>query len=115
MIPIAMKTLSIFLLTSAAALAADLTGTWACTVETDMGSGTPKFTLKQDGSAVKGRYEGALGEAEVNGTVTGNKFEYTFKFDQGSVVYKGEIEGNKSKGSVDLAGQAKGTFSCEKK
>lgn len=110
-----MKIYSVFLLAMSAMSAADLTGTWACSVETDMGSGNPKFTLKQEGSTVKGRYEGTLGDAEVNGTVTGNKFEYSFKFDQGSVIYTGEIEGTKTKGSVDLAGQAKGTFSCEKK
>ena len=114
-LPNAMKTFSIFLLASTAALAADLTGTWACTVETDMGSGNPAFTLKQDGGNITGKYEGALGAADVVGKITGGKFEYSFKFDQGSVIYKGEIDGNKTKGSVDLAGQAKGTFSCEKK
>jgi hypothetical protein len=111
-----MNTLGIvFVLASAATFAADLTGTWACQVETDMGSGTPTFTLKQEGSSVKGKYEGTLGSADVEGKVTGNTFEYSFKFDQGAVIYKGEIDGAKTKGSVDLAGQAKGTFTCEKK
>lgn len=110
-----MKTLPIFLIATAVSLAADLTGSWACTVETDMGTGNPSFTLKQEGSKITGKYEGMLGNADVAGKVTGNEFEYSFSFDQGSVVYKGTIDGSKTSGSVDLAGQAKGKFSCEKK
>ena len=110
-----MKTLAIFLIATAASFAADLTGSWACTVETDMGTGNPTFTLKQEGSKITGKYEGMLGSADVVGKITGNAFEYSFAFDQGSVIYKGEIDGTKTKGSVDLAGQAKGKFSCEKK
>jgi hypothetical protein len=105
------------LLFAASAFAADdLTGTWNCEVETDMGSGTPTFQLKQDGTAVTGKYAGALGEADVTGKVTGSKFEISFKFDQGSVVYSGEFSGaSQTKGSVNLAGQATGKFTCKKK
>lgn len=110
-----MKTLAIFLIATAATFAADLTGSWACTVETDMGTGNPAFTLKQDGSKITGKYEGMLGNADVVGKISGSDFEYSFAFDQGSVIYKGSINGNKTQGSVDLAGQAKGKFACEKK
>lgn len=110
-----MKTLVLFLVATVASFAADLTGSWACTVETDMGSGNPTFTLKQEGSKITGKYEGTLGTADVVGKISGNEFEYSFAFDQGSVVYKGGVAGNKIKGDVDLAGQAKGKFSCEKK
>lgn len=110
-----MKTLAILVLaTSAVASAADLTGSWGCQVETDMGSGTPSFELKQEGNNIKGKYSGALGEADVTGTVTGSKFEMSFKFDQGTVVYRGEVNGAESKGTVDLAGQASGKFTCKK-
>lgn len=101
--------------TAMSAAAADLTGTWNCEVETDMGSGTPTFVLKQSGDTVTGKYAGALGEADVTGKVTGSKFEYSFKFDQGSVVYTGEIDGNSTKGSINLAGQATGKFTCKRK
>jgi hypothetical protein len=110
-----MKKLILFPVAIAASFAADLTGSWACTVETDMGSGNPTFTLKQEASKITGKYEGTLGTADVVGKITGNDFEYSFAFDQGSVVYKGTIDGNKIKGDVDLAGQAKGKFSCDKK
>lgn len=105
------------LLFAASAFAADdLTGTWNCEVETDMGSGTPTFTLKQNGTAITGKYTGALGENDVTGKVNGTKFEMSFKFDQGSVVYAGEVSGgNTSKGTVNLAGQASGKFTCKKK
>jgi hypothetical protein len=110
----AMKTLVLFLIATVG-FAADLTGTWACSVETDMGSGNPTFTLKQEGSKITGKYEGTLGSADVVGKISGSEFEYSFAFDQGSVVYKGNFEGNRIKGDVDLAGQAKGKFSCDKK
>jgi hypothetical protein len=110
-----MKILVPFLIATAASFAGDLTGSWACTVETDMGTGNPTFTLKQDGSTITGKYDGMLGSADVKGKITGNSFEYSFAFDQGVVVYKGEQQGSKISGSVDLAGQARGKFSCEKK
>ncbi len=111
-----MKTLATLVVAfGLSASAADLTGTWNCNVETDMGSGTPVFELKQTGDAIKGTYTGALGEAEVTGKVTGSKFEYSFKFDQGMVVYTGEIDGNQTKGAVNLAGQATGKFTCKRK
>ncbi|BDC49907.1 hypothetical protein F183_A22230 [Bryobacterales bacterium F-183] len=104
-------------LVAASASAAELTGVWGCTVESDMGSGTPTFDLKQEGTTVKGTYSGALGEAPVTGSVAGSNFEISFAFDQGKVTYKGEqlpADGT-LKGTIDFAGQATGTFNCKKK
>ena len=102
--------------TAVSMCAADLTGSWACDVQTDMGSGNPTFDLKQTGNKVTGQYKGALGEANVTGTVDGAKFELTFSVDAGAIKYAGEASGNESKGTVDLAGgQAKGTFTCKRK
>src|SRR6266704_909742 len=56
----------------------DVTGNWIFTVETSAGSGTPKFTFKQDGEKLTGHYSGQLGEAELTGSVKSNAI--TFKF-----------------------------------
>ena len=109
------KTAILFTLLASAAMAGDMTGSWACEVETDMGSGTPSFTLKQSGNSLSGKYSGTLGEADVTGKVNGDKFEMSFKFDQGEVVYTGAVSGSNAKGTLDLAGQAKGKFTCAKK
>jgi hypothetical protein len=93
----------------------DVTGKWVFTVETSAGSGTPKFTFKQDGEKLTGHYSGQLGEAELTGTVKGNAIAFTF---QGEVMgnkidatYTGTIESKDSmKGTVTLAGLGEGTF-----
>ncbi len=107
-----------FLLTlafSSLSFAADLTGAWACEVQTDAGSGSPSFEFKQTGDALKGKYSGQLGEADVTGKVTGDKALWSFKVDLGAIAYEGTISGDGIKGKVELAGQASGTFSCKKK
>lgn len=105
--------------TAVAAQKYDMTGEWAFEVQTDAGSGTPTFVLKQDGDKVTGKYKGILGEADVAGTVTGKMFKLTFSGDaQGTavnVVYDGEFESATTvKGKMDLGGMASGTFTGKK-
>ena len=103
-----------------AALAADanVAGEWDFTVETQAGTGTPHFSLKQDGSNVTGTYKGQLGEAPVTGTVKGNELTITFKVSpQGSelaITYVGTVEGDTIKGKVTLGELGEGTFSGKK-
>lgn len=98
---------------------ANVSGTWAFHVTTDAGTGDPEFTLQQDGGKLTGKYKGMLGEADVKGTVEGNQITIEFTVSMGggaTIVYKGTIEGaDKMKGTVDLAGQASGTWTAEKK
>ncbi len=115
-----MKPLLLLFVTSMLAFAADLTGTWNFNVDTDMGSGSPTFTFKQEGSKLTGSYSGALGEAPVTGKVDGEKVEFSFDVspsgDKLTVKYAGTLEGEtKMKGNVDLGGQAHGTFTATKK
>lgn len=53
---------------AASLLGADVNGTWNAKVETDAGSGTPVFVLKQSGEKLSGTYSGALGETQVSGS-----------------------------------------------
>ena len=113
-----MKTLTLLLATSALLLAADITGKWSATVETDAGSGAPSFVFKQSGESLTGTYSGQLGDAPITGTVKGNDVEFSFKAapqgDTLTIRYKGTITGNQMKGSVDLGGMAGGTFTATK-
>ena len=106
------------LLTAATIFAADVTGKWNATVETDAGTGSPKFVFVQTGEALTGTYEGMLGEAKLTGTVKGDAIEFSFTASaQGENVkvnYKGTVTGNKMKGKVDLGSLASGTFTAEK-
>jgi hypothetical protein len=51
---------------------ANVTGTWAMTVDIQGTTGNPTFTLKQQGAEVTGTYKGQMGESPVTGTVAGN-------------------------------------------
>jgi len=104
--------------TAAMAADANVTGEWTMTVETPAGSGSPHFSLKQEGTNVTGSYKGQLGEAAVTGTVSGN--EVTLKYTvegQGqsmTVVYSGTVDGNTMKGKVSLGDFGDGTFTGKK-
>ena len=110
-----MKFFLLTLIFSTLSLAADLSGAWACEVQTDAGSGTPSFVLKQTGDTLKGKYSGQLGEADVTGKVDGAKVSWSFKVELGAVSYDGSLIGERIDGKVELAGQATGTFSCKRK
>ena len=113
--------LTIALLGSAqlGAQATNVTGEWAFTVTTDQGSGNPTITFKQDGEKLTGKYNGQLGAADLTGTVKGDAITFTFTVDvqgqQAPVTYKGTVEKNTMKGSLDIAGMVNGTFTATKK
>ncbi len=113
--------LTVALLTSAqiGAQATNVTGVWAFTVTTDQGGGNPTITFKQDGEKLTGKYEGQLGNADLTGSVKGDAITFTFTVDvqgqQAPVTYKGTVEKNTMKGSLDIAGMVNGTFTATKK
>ena len=93
----------------------DMTGKWTFNVTTDAGTGTPTFTIKQDGEKLSGHYVGTFGEADFTGTVKGSDFTITYSVDaQGTkldITYKGTLENKDSvKGTVSLGGLGEGTF-----
>jgi hypothetical protein len=98
----------------------DLTGKWSFSVTTSAGTGTPTVTLKQQGDSLTGHYSSqALGEADLKGTVKDRKLNFSFRVElQGIalvVTYAGTVEGeNALKGTIDIGGQASGTFSAKR-
>ena len=108
-------------LVSAQANKIDVSGTWAFTVQTSMGTGSPTVTLKQDAEKLTGHYSSAtLGEADLTGSVKGKDLKFTFTADvQGTaleVTYTGTIEDKDTlKGTLDLGGYAQGTFTAKRK
>ena len=101
------------------AQAVNVTGDWVFNVTTDQGGGTPTITFKQDGEKLTGKYVGQLGSADLTGTVKGNEIAFNFTIDaqgqQAPVNYKGTVEKNTMKGSLDIAGMVNGTFTATKK
>jgi hypothetical protein len=98
----------------------DVTGKWLFNVTTSAGTGTPTVTLKQQGDSITGHYSSqTLGEADLKGTVKDRKINFSFGVDiQGTsltVSYSGTVEGKDAmKGTLDLGGQANGTFTAKR-
>ena len=103
------------------AQAVDVTGTWTMEVTTDAGTTTPTMTLEQHDDHVTGHYSSeTLGEADVEGAVTGNQVRISFEADlQGQavpVVYQATVDANGvMTGTIDVAGGlATGTFTARR-
>ncbi len=104
------------ILLAASAFAADVTGTWKATVNLGDQTGSPTFVFKQDGEKLTGAYSGALGEAQLSGTVKGNDIAFDFEAAGITVHYAGKLsaDGKKIEGTVDYGGQASGTFTASR-
>jgi cytochrome c-type biogenesis protein CcmE len=116
-----MRSTWLLIATAALAVAADITGTWNASVESSLGTGTPVFTLKQDGEKLTGEYAGALGTAKLAGTVKGDDVQIDFQVDAGgesiAVRYQGKLDaaGKNMKGTVVFGGLGEGTFTAAKR
>ncbi|MGH9658752.1 MAG: hypothetical protein ACRD96_09420 [Bryobacteraceae bacterium] len=115
-----MRRVFMLALLAATAFAADISGAWDFTVETQAGSGNPAFTFKQDGEKLTGTYKGLFGEAAVTGSVKGDKVEFSFEASrEGQSVknrYRGTVEGGtKMKGEAELGELGKATWTAVKK
>lgn len=97
-----------------------LSGVWNFTVETPAGTGTPVFTLKQEGEKITGTYKGQLGEAPVTGTIKGGEVTLTLKVSpQGeeiTVTYTGKLTGTDAMGGKAVFGSlGEGTWTAKRK
>lgn len=98
----------------------NITGVWNFNVETPAGTGTPVFTLKQEGEKVTGTYKGQLGEAPVTGTVKGNDVMLMIKVSpQGeeiTVTYTGKVTGKDTmSGKATFGSLGEGNWTAKKK
>jgi hypothetical protein len=98
---------------------ADVAGTWAITVETAAGSGTPTLTLKQDGETLSGTYSSQVfGEQKVTGTIKGTAITFGFtgaiEGTSVTVTYTGTVDKTTMKGKVTLGELGEGTFTAKK-
>lgn len=100
--------------TGGCASGVNMTGAWTLQVEAATGSGSPVFTLEQEGEKLSGTYAGKFGEAPVTGTVTGNDFKMMYEMNGLTVTYAGKVEGNTCKGDVDYGPYGTATFTGSK-
>ena len=98
----------------------NVAGTWALTVETAQGTGSPSVTLAQDGEKLTGTYSSQVfGEQKVSGSIKGSAVTFSFTSTvEGTsitVTYAGTVEKDTMKGKVSLGDLGEGTFTGTKK
>lgn len=92
-----------------------VSGTWALTVETSAGTGSPTLVLEQHGVVLAGVYTGRFGPQPVAGRLNGNAI--TFSFDvsgpmgSAKVTYAGAVDGDTMSGTMRMGSMTGGTFS----
>ena len=115
---LAVSAAAVLLATSAIAADANVAGEWELTVESQMGTSNPHFSLKQDGAKVSGTYKGMLGEAPVTGVVKGNEVTLNLQVNaQGmdlEITYSGTVDGATMQGTVKLGDMGEGKFTGKK-
>jgi hypothetical protein len=94
------------------ALAADITGQWTATFNTQVGEQHYTYTFKVDGEKLTGTAKSDNGTTEIeNGTVKGDDVSFVENLDyQGqklAITYAGKISGDEIKFTRDVAGAAK--------
>jgi hypothetical protein len=99
-----MRIALLFALTAAFALAADVTGTWTATFDTQVGAQAYTYIFKQEGTKLTGKASNALAKAETvitEGSVTGDDITFVEELNYEGmplhIVYKGKISGNEIK------------------
>jgi opacity protein-like surface antigen len=93
---------ALVLLAMATAFAADVTGTWTASFDTQVGQQTYTYTFKVDGGKLTGTAKSNLGEATITGgTVNGDDIAFvenlTYQGMELQIPYKGKISGDEIK------------------
>lgn len=98
---------------AAFAFAADVTGTWTATFDTQVGAQAYTYVFKQEGTKLSGKAISTFAKAETpitEGSVTGDDITFVEDLNYEGmplhIVYKGKVSGNEIKFVRDMAGIA---------
>jgi hypothetical protein len=103
----------------AAAPAADISGTWTTSFDSQVGQQTYTYTFKVDGGKLTGHSKSNLGESDLAGTVDGDKvtFVENLKYQEQTLAinYTGQIaSADEIKFKRDVAGQGGEEFTAKR-
>jgi predicted secreted protein len=83
---------------------ASVAGSWEMSMQGPQGTMTQTLTLEQTGKDIKGTLKGMRGESPVEGTIEGNKINFTVKRQtpngERTIPYAGTVDGDNMKGTV---------------
>lgn len=110
---------SALLLTSLSAFAADVAGTFACTIDSPNGPLDVTLTLQQDGDKLTGKVSSQMGDAPIMGSEKDGNVTFVMNFDANGtqlvLTYKAKVADGKIDGTIDLGGQGEMKFTGTKK
>jgi hypothetical protein len=98
---------------AASALAADISGTWISTFNTQIGEQHYTYTFAVDGEKLTGKAKNDMGETTIkDGSITGDDIKFTevinFQGQDLTITYTGKIRGDEIKFTRQV-----GTFATE--
>jgi hypothetical protein len=102
-----------------AADAVNVSGQWQFQVKAPVGSGEAAFTLRQDAEKITGHYSGPLGDADVSGSITGQKIVLSVTHEKSGKrmqeTFAGTIENaNSITGTLTQQYMGDGTFTAKR-
>ena len=110
------------------ALAVDLTGDWEMTTESPRGERTQTIHIEQDGEKLTVTMQGGVGrrggqggggEITAEGTINGNKVEWSFTRNtprgEFTTKYTGTVDGDTMSGEVDRGPRGTAPWSAKRK
>ncbi len=105
------------LVATAGVAAHHVNGTWLLSVTLGDGQGGEASVALEEKEAGKltGSYTGALGTAEVSGTVAGDAVTFWFDSQAGKITYQGKVAGDTMEGTCTYGQLGNGTFKGKKK
>ena len=93
---------------------ANVSGTWAMTVTSKMGTNKPTAVLAQDGTHLTGTYKGRTGDTPLTGTVAGNHVQLDIPIRMMGramqLTYTGVVDGDMMSGTTKMAQMGEGAF-----
>lgn len=99
--------------------AADLSGEWVLTTESQMGTQNAEMTVRQTGSALAGTISSETGNVDYTGSVKGAAvaFDFTLKVHGTDLKldYTGTVEGDTMKGKAVFGQFGEGSFTARRK
>jgi hypothetical protein len=102
--------------TTAAAPAADVTGTWNVTFNTQQGAIPAQLILKKDGDKLVGTVSSQMGSSPVEAEVKAKALSVWFNFQGQSgpmaIEMNGDVDGDSVKGTTMIAGTAGGDWTA---
>ena len=103
----------------AAAPTADISGTWAASFDSQVGTQTYTYTFQVAGNALTGHSKSNIGESDLRGSVDGDKVTFVENLNyQGqtlAITYTGQIvSASEMKFKRDVAGQGGEEFTAKR-